>query len=161
MTNIQWRDLHWYKILSYIISLGFFLFFSFSLFSERSYDLVNILLFGGISCFSLYLFFATLTTKLTYITQEGIRIGNATNDTYSRIIFSGSPFLEWNQIRKIYITNNVVRHGWVLFLRPFLIIKLKNGKTYKTFVARPRNFIKTLRELKKEDLLSKNSKYII
>jgi hypothetical protein len=69
-------------------------------------------------------------------------------------------FINWADIEYITIIRKEVKHNFVLFLVPFLIVKSKSGKKYECFIARPKSFIKSLKNLKKEKLISKDSKYL-
>ena len=157
MSNIIWRDIHWYQILSAVLGLGMFLYFAWGLIEySSSFDIFLNSLSLIVTLMCLYFFIATIMTKLTYITSDGVRIGNAPNDMYSSIRLGPAPFLKWKDITSLKIQKKAVRHGWVALLVPFLIVRTK-GKTYKTFLARPVAFQLTLKRLHKDHLLSKSS----
>jgi hypothetical protein len=155
-----WRDTHYFRIFLLICSYIFLLFYLKAVIKYFSNDVKQSLLLILIMCIPILFIINILRTRLTYITSEGIRIGNAPEDTYERIKLPKTIFLSWKEIDKITIINRVVKHNFRQVLRPFLIVKSKKGKRYECFIAQPRSFLEALKKLNKFNLVSKDSKYL-
>jgi hypothetical protein len=99
------------------------------------------------------LLIVTITTKLISITDDGIRIGNAVSDTYSTWPRQEAKFVRWEEIKTLEIRKKSVRHGWVSFLKSFVVVKTADRKTYESFVAQPEHFSQAIKSLGKDKLL--------
>jgi hypothetical protein len=158
-----WQDVHLSKYLS---SLFFILFFSFlfwtgfrDYYQIKTYQIVIVSL---VFLFALYYFISMWTPKPTYVAVGGIRIGDIPNDGYELNIFKfkrESTFLSWSQIKNVNIINKSVKHNFLLVLKPFLVVRSKDGRKYQTFIANPKGFVKALKELKKDKLLVANASF--
>ena len=155
ISRIIWRDIDRFKIVNYVIILGFFTFFAYGLIVEHQDFIVwPSILIMGVLTFLLYGFIANLRIKLTYITTDGIRVGNAPDDVYTKMRLKNKPlFLKWTQIKSIRIYEEPVRHNFLIVKRPFLEIINLDNKRFKCFLSNPSEFIQTLRKLNKDRLI--------
>ena len=148
--KIIWRDIHWLRlffiITCIIIDIGiiYLLIFDFN-----PFGLI-------ISIVPLFLTILLFRYKLTYITSEGIRIGNAPDDTYGKIKLMNSSFLSWKEIKEIKIINHQVSRNICWIIKPFISIKSKKGRRYECFIANPKGFSNALEKLHKSSLLKNN-----
>jgi hypothetical protein len=154
--KIIWSDTHWIQFVSYFYPFIPILFGIYILLYFETFPVQRIVLILGILLF-LYVFICAIIVKLTKVTEEGIIIGNAKDDTYSSIITRKAIFVQWNEIKRIKIINKVVRHSIYHFIKTFLIVSLKNNTKFETFIAQPTEFLNALKSLEKEYLLSKDS----
>lgn len=157
-----WKDFHFLKTSLLVIFILFFTFSFIVYIKELGFILTKqLFLLSIVLSVPLYFIIGMLRNRLTYITSEGIRIGNAYDDSYERIFLKQKPtFIEWNKIKEIKIIGKEVPRPGYKWLVDFLIIKTKEGKKYQSFIARPKGFIQALKKLKKSSLLSKDSKYL-
>ena len=155
-----WKDFHLRRIVEALIILIFFsyliieLIFYLDTSSPRVYLYILLLFFllGVINLFR---------QKLTYLATDGIRIGNASKDSYDFIKLKyKAEFILWEEIKSITIKGRSIRKPFHIIFVDFLIIKTKDNKKHESYIAKPKEFINTLKILKKESLLSKNSKYL-
>jgi len=121
----------------------------------------TILLSIAIGIYSLFIFINVVMTKTTYITNDGVRLGNAQRDTYDTFKFRRKAiFIKWRDIGYIKITRKEVRKPFHYTLIDYIIIKIKNDKRIDSFIAQPKEFVEALKKIGKGKLLSKDSKYI-
>jgi hypothetical protein len=98
---------------------------------------------------------------MTYITNEGIRIGNAPDDMYDKFKFKQIPqFYKWNEIKYLKIAGKEIRRPMHNVLINMIILMPKKGIKKECFIARPKEFIDILRRMNKGHLLSKDSKFL-
>ena len=153
-----WKDFHITRLIN--------LLFAFLLISIPIYIIIKEYNNGeyslsGIIFLIFWIYFSNilLRTRLTYITNEGINIGNAPDDNYEKLKLKKIVFIYWKDIKEIKIVRHEVgRMGWVA-LKQFLVIKTKEGKAYKSFISNYKGFIKIMKKLNKSNLFSKDSKY--
>ncbi len=155
LRNKVWRDFHWVKILHEIsygvmLAYGIFLTVSNPLLSQPLILVPMVI----VSLLMIYVILAALLTKLTYITNNGIRVGNSHNGAYTIIpIKKKADFILWKDVDYIMLINKVVRPGYVSFLKPFLVVKTTKGKRYDCFIACPGSFLKALKRINKDHLV--------
>ena len=156
-----WKDLHIARIENYIIFISFFLFAFYTIIKDYNTEEFSSDFFPSIIAIIICLIFIyiLIRTRLTYITNKGISIGNAQDDNYEKLKLKKTVFIYWKNIKEIKIVRHEVgRMGWVA-LKQFLVIKTKEGKTYESFIANYKGFIKIMKKLNKAHLFSKDSKY--
>jgi len=157
-----WSDRHnkRYALLALMV-VGIFIFlyiFRWSLFQPKfslSYISITIILFY----FSIFIIHI-LRVRLTSIFEEGLRIGNAPDNSYEKFKLNKSAFIYWEDITELKIYGKDVRTGLAPSTINLLRIKTKEKKKYESFLAQPKDFVDALKQLKKGNLLSKNSKYL-
>ncbi|MBI5003344.1 hypothetical protein HZC31_08225 [Candidatus Woesearchaeota archaeon] len=87
-------------------------------------------------------------------------MGNMSSHLYEFFFLKKNTiFLEWEKIKQITIINRAVIISHYSVLKPFLVIKTKGGRKYECFLAQPKGFMRALKSINKEHLLSKDSKY--
>ena len=159
-----WTDIHIFKIFLIFFSIVFITFFVYAPFKERiSYSIYFWIIYLVGLCFFIYLFLLVSIPKSTYVTDQGIRVGNIPNHIYDYNLFTFTRkaiFLEWDEIKNIKILNKEVNHATIMMLNTILTINSKQGKRYDTFIADPKNFVFTLKSLNKNKLISKSSKFL-
>jgi len=161
--EIIWKDFNYMKLFLFIgvILIGWLSVYTITKdYKMQIYDFNTLASVLGIG-FSVFFLYNLIRTKLIYISNEGIRIGNAPDDRYQHIkLKNKATFLKWNEIKSIKIERHQVRRMAAYDLIDFLVIKIKAGKKYQSFIARPKGFVNALKQLKKDHLLSKDSKYL-
>ncbi len=157
-----WRDFHFLKTSLLVVFILFLVFAFFVYVKELGFILTKqLFLLLIVLCVPLYFILGMIRNRLTYITSEGIRIGNAYDDSYERVLLKQKPkYLLWNEIKEIKIIGREVPRPGYKWLVDFLIIKTKNGQKYECFIADPKGFVKAIKELKKDHLFDKDSKYL-
>ncbi len=161
-TVTVWRDIHIKKYIYIAICLGMFITFTFLghnnlLNPEISLDyfsLILILIFSGVLLINI------LRIKLSAIYVSGIRIGNAPDNSYEKFRLKQKPLLIlWGNIKEIKIYGKDVSTALAPGIINLIRIKLNTGQIYECFIAQPKGFVKTLKDLNKHHLLTKDSKY--
>ncbi len=158
--NKVWKDKHSKKriyLISFLILLitGFYLVLQAYRDSKVNSKLINGLILVTISSFFL---FNLVRTKLTYITNKGIKIGNAIDDEYIHLSLKNkSVYLEWSSISSLHISKREVKRPTFITLINYLEIKNVSGNIYTTFIADPKGFINTLKNLKKYNLVKQTT----
>ncbi|MDP3698193.1 MAG: hypothetical protein Q8R47_01260 [Nanoarchaeota archaeon] len=157
MAKVIWRDVHWFRIIIIIIWSLMFLFYIVGIIKYFTFSSdYNSLLMLGLGLFFIYGFLGLLLPSTTFITTDGIRIGNVPNDVYSTVRIKQKPTLiEWDRIKEIKIIRKEVRHNYILVLRNFLVLVTSDRKKYQTFLANPEGFKEKLKKLNKSNLLKK------
>ena len=154
-----WRDINIRRIYYFFLSVGMI---SFIIYYNTDYTLEKneIILSFIIAIYSIFIMFNTLRTKLTYISNQGIRIGNALNDKYDAFkSLKKAEFIPWGVIDSIKIFRREIHRPFHNVLISYVLIKTKDNKKYESFIANPKGFIQALKTLKKTHLISKDSKY--
>ncbi len=158
-----WQDRHIKKyILITITSIAFLVFLIIS-FDDLFMPKLNLDYFSimGILIFLLLLIIHILRVRLNFVTKNGIRIGNAPDDSYEVFRLKQKPILiKWSDIKEIKIFGREVRRPLNSAIIDMLTIKTKSNKKYECFVAKPKGFVQALKTVKKTHLLSKGSKYL-
>ena len=167
--KIIWRDIDIPQIiisLIFLILLFIFIFYLnpfkniHSLFGILYLKLGESIGFPFMIIVFIFFIYQTFRIKLTYITNDGIRIGNAPDHKYTCLKLKQKPiFLEWGQIKQINIVNHAILVKYFSILKPFIIVKTNNRKKYECFLAQPKGFVKALKSINRQHLLSKDSKY--
>lgn len=125
--------------------------------------LIKTILYLGVTALVLLLLlvsFMWMRVKLTYITKEGIRIGNAYFNCGNDIILRQKPtFLKWGKIKSLKIKGRVSLGG-ISILNDYLVLETVEGRKFECFLNKPNDFLKTIKTLGKSNLFSKDSKYI-
>lgn len=153
MNRIIWRDFHLKRCLIILFIIAFVIY---GLFVVRPITIDTIFSRMVIlPLIPLLLLLLVLRIKLTYVTENGIRIGNAPNGEYYSIKLSKSKFIIWREIKTVQIYKKTVKQPLMLDYQNFLLIKTKNTQIYESFVANPKGFIQTLKKLNKHHLLTK------
>jgi len=158
-----WKDINIMRIVLFITNLILIPFIIYDAYKKNLGGGNPILLLAYLFAFLLcgLIFINSIRTKLTYVTNEGIRIGNAPDDKYQHIkLTKKALFIKWDEINSIKIVRHEVRRMAWFDLINYLVIKTKGGKVYESFIAKPNGFIKNVKDLKKDYLFSKDSKYI-
>ena len=158
-----WKDIHVFRIVMVFVAFAMICFLS--IFLIKYYSSFNLMDLIGIGLILLFVYglISHLIPRSTYILEKGIYIGDIPNNLYEYNLFKfrrKAAFLNWSEIQKITIINKFVKHNYLSLLKPFLVISSKEGKKYETFIANPEGFVKILKDLKKDKLLSKDSKYL-
>ena len=152
-----WRDfsiLRWINIASALLLL----FLTIGLVRFKI-DIIDYILAIPIGVIAVYILCYAILTKLTYVVISGIRIGNST--VFSLHDIKNKPiFIQWKQIEYITIIGREIKSGWVIHLINFLVIKTKNGKKFECYIARPKSFVSVIKDIKKDYLFKKDSKYL-
>lgn len=155
-----WQDRHYIGIFIFLIALAW-LSLGLLIFATTNLSAIRFLIIFIFCVIPLYIVANFLRTMLTCITKEGIRFGNAKDDSYQEFLFKRRPgFLSWDKIKEIEIIGRVIRRPYSTGLINILIVKSKDGKKHECFIANPKGFVKTIKDLKKSYLLAKDSKYI-
>ena|SRR3989338_7197375 len=155
-----WKDFHPKRIfwltLMLILLVVFFVSLKDIFNSNNQYEIIS-----GVFVIVLIFFFLfnLIRTDLSYITKNGIRLGNTKDDKYQSFKLQKSHFSTWNDIHSIKIKGRVVKRPTYADLIDVLEIKSKDNEKYECFIAQPQEFIKALKQLNKQHLLSKDSKY--
>ena len=111
--------------------------------------------------FSSLIILNTFRINLSSVDVSGIRIGNAIDDKYQSIFLKNKKiFIKWDDMNKIKVKSKSVRRPFSSALINIVSITLKNNQKYESFIAQPKGFIKALKQLGKQKLLSKDSKYL-
>jgi len=158
-----WKDNHIKKYIYIAICTSGFLVFSYIFFDdifniEVSLDYFSILIILG---FFFLLLVHILRVKLNFVTEKGIRIGNAPDDSYEVFRLKQKPTtINWSDIREIKIFGREIRRPLNSVIIDMLAIKTRDNNKYESFIADPKGFVKAIKDLKKQHLLSKNSKYL-
>lgn len=154
--KIIWRD---WSIRATIFLISSLSVIFISIYSIFTYDEDYIYIVIAI-LFSIFFIVNIIRTKLTYITNKGIRIGNAPDDNYEHFILNKkSNFILWSEIKSITIARKVVRRPLWAELMPYLIIRTKSNKIYESFLGNPKGFLNIIKKSGKDNLLAKNSYY--
>ncbi|MEK6875869.1 MAG: hypothetical protein AABX63_00540 [Nanoarchaeota archaeon] len=158
-----WKDRHIKRYIYLLICTSGFLVFSYIFFDdifniELSLDYFSIIIILG---FFFLLLMHTLRAKLNFVTKEGIRIGNAPDDSYEIFRLKQKPtVINWADIKVIKIFGREVRRILNSAIIDILTIRTKDNNKYESFIADPKGFVKVLKSLNKEHLLVKDSKYL-
>lgn len=157
--EIVWKDFHLRRILLFFLSIITISFIAYNyLYRQLKWNEALLSIF--ILLFFIYILINIAMTKLTYVTKNGIRIGNILDDNYERIkSLKKTMFLDWVDIKEIKVYGKVTHRIWIEVLVDFLVIKTKPGKKYESFIANPKGFLKAIKRLNKGKLVSKDSKY--
>lgn len=158
-----WQDRHIKKYI-YIILLstlfGTFLYLGYdTLFSfELTLGYFSIIL---ILAFSLLFLLHIFRVKLSYIDSNGIRIGNAPDDSYEKFKLNQKiHYIEWSQINNIKIKGRGIKRPTHMDVIDILTVNIKDNQKYESFIADPKGFLKALKSLKKDKLVAEDSKYV-
>lgn len=158
-----WKDVNIMRIVFFITNIILIPFIIYDAYKKDLGGGNPVLLLAYLFAFLLcgLIFINTIRTKLTYLTIDGIRIGNAPDDRYQHFkLTKKALFIKWNEIKSIKTVRHEVRRMAWAELKDFLVIKTKDGEVYQSFIAQPKGFIKNVKDLKKDYLFSKDSKYI-
>lgn len=155
-----WKDTHYFRI--FLLSLGyiFVIFMIWISFNNLELNIKRVSINLIILLIPIIIITNIHRNRLSFITNEGIFMGNTILDNYEKIILPKNAFLSWKEIDTIKISNHTVNHNTRLVLRPFLNIKSKDGKKYECFIAQPESFVQALKKLNRFNLMSKDSKYL-
>ena len=155
--RIIWRDFH---IKRWLIILFLVAFFIYGMVVVRPIS-DNILTRTMIlPIIPLLLLVFILRIRFTYVSDNGIRIGNARNGEYDYIKISKPIFIKWNEIKNIKIYKKPIKQPLMLDYQSFLMIRTFSQDKYESFIAQPDGFIQALKKLKKGYLLAKDSKHL-
>ena len=158
--KIIWRDKNTKEILRKVVSIAMILFFLVIIVFGFSYKFLFIFLLVIISL----LFIPTqFKRKLSYITKNGIGIGNITYKTNANTLFfrQKPSFLKWEEIKQIEVVTKASLSPKWSELFDYLILKKKGtNKNYECLIYDSKGFIKTIKKFKKSNLFTKDSKYI-
>lgn len=98
--------------------------------------------------------------KLNYVTNEGIRIGNAYLDNEKDVFLKQkATFLNWDEIKSIKIKGKASMGAFASTINDFLFVQTKKGNQLNCFLADNKGFVESLKKIKRFGLLSKDSKY--
>jgi len=155
---ITWRDDLKKKKLSLIFIIILFFFFLILFFKnntiESRYSFINF--FFLVLLLPLIFLIPILRIRLSYLTNKGLRIGNAPDDNFFSYYLKHPPiFLPWEHIKHIKIKNKVIRHGPSCLKKEFLIIKDTEGKEYECYLSDSKGLVDALKKVSKENLLKK------
>ncbi len=155
--KIIWKDKSTIEVIFILIScigifFGAFLFYISSKFTEKVSSLVIILI-------SLFAVYSQIIRKLSLMTKEGIILGNISLKKWNSIRLGLRKFIVWKNIDFIELKNREVKVSKGSWLRTFILVKNKNGKKYECVIYDPEGFVKALKTLGKQKLLSKESRY--
>ncbi len=115
-------------------------------FMEAVFPIISILFF-------LIILYVFLRSKLSYVTEQGIRIGNIyRNSERDLFLKQKSSLFFWKDINKINIVRREVRGKGMSLLRNFLVLKLKKKGDLECFINDKDGFIKSLKKLGKYNL---------
>ena len=101
-----WKDWHIKKYVTILICISSFFIFLFLFFDKLFNPTLSL---NYLSIIIILTFFAVLSINvlrinLTFITKEGIKIGNAPDNSYERFRFKQkSSLIKWNNIEEIKI----------------------------------------------------------
>ena len=156
--DIVWKDFHIirfiYLLILFILNpISIYLIIKDYLMGDYRLDAILLLIFCT------YFLNSILRTKLTQVSKKGIRIGNAIDDKYEKLKLKKSILIDWKNIKAIKIIGHEIRRQSGFDVKNFLSIKTKEGKTYESFIANYKGFIKIMKKLNKAHLFSKDSKY--
>ena len=160
-----WVDRHFMKYFLDIALGGLLLLVLYADFGEMRADISKYLLtttFIEYLAILLIIFFFinSARIKLTYITKEGIRIGNASDDMYDKFKLKQPHLYKWNEIKYVKIVGKEIRRPFHDDLINVLILRPKKAVKKECFIARPKGFVKVLNQLGKSYLLLKDSKFL-
>lgn len=157
-----WQDRHIKRYIAIALGLSMLVFSLFVGFKrllnpKLSWDYVGIVLILG---FSGLLLINVLRIKLSEVYSDGIRIGNAPDNSYEKFRLKHKPILiNWDDIKNIKIYGKDVSTALAPGAIDILLIKTKDNIKFESFIAQPKGFVKALKSLNKHHLLSKDSKY--
>ncbi len=155
-----WKDFNfrWLIILFGQILLSLILIYA--VVKENAFEKYKIIIIL-ISLVPLFMFFNLIRIKLTYITSDGIGIGNAKNFDYSSIFLTHKPtFLKWKSIKNIKIVGKEYRGNFgIMWKIHILTIRTKDGKNFECYLAKPEGFVANIHGLGEGKLFSKDSEF--
>lgn len=160
--TIIWRDRYFFTILvniSCLVSLIYTLIVIIKNFNAEFFMNLTIITYMFYLLIIL-VFLNSLRMKLTYLTNEGIRIENTPDSQYITIKLKQKPrFFRWAEIEYLKL---ICRHqgpyGYIINL---LVLNSKSGKKYECWISKPQKFINKLSEINKKNLLTKDSRFWI
>lgn len=158
-----WQDRHIKKYIYILLSFSMFITFLVIGFKklinpELSLEYFSIIL---ILAFSLLLLINILRVRLSFIAFDGIRIGSAVDNSYERFRLKQKPTLiKWDNIKNIKIYGKDVSTALAPGTIDMLLVKTKDNIKFESFIAQPKDFVQTIKNLKKDYLFAKDSKYL-
>jgi hypothetical protein len=156
MDKIIWEDKHLKK---YLLIGSCLIFISICLaFAENRPDFMMRSIIALL--FPIPLLIIVLRARLTYITKQGIRIGNAKTGDYNALKLSKPKLILWGDINTIRIQMKSVDYPLSKNMEAFLLIITKGGQKYESFIAQPTQFVEAIKKLNHGKLLGPvNSKF--
>jgi len=156
--SIIWRDTSYLRIFFIFLCLISLIYAVIIIVQNSSTNFFLNITFSTYMTYILILLFTfnLFRMKLSYTTNQGIRIGNTPDTHYVTIKLKQKPrFFRWEEIDYLKI---VGRQIWRAFGGRYnvLILKTKSGKKYECLIARPQKFINKLSEINKKNLLNTN-----
>lgn len=153
--ELVWKDRKNLIIIKYlvlVISLVLWIYLSFFTTQDnlnRVSGLVLIIVFG-------YFLYFQLKERVTYLSIDGVRMGNAGGDKKKRF----TSFCSWSVVSSIKIVSKghygPLGGGSANYL---VLSKKKERKVFDCVLYDPKGFVEALKKLNKYHLLSKDSKY--
>ena len=162
MESKVWKDFQFRRVFLQIFFVFYLSFFTYVYLKDyKKYPFYSGVLFLLILySIPLYYLINTMRMKLTYITKDGIRIGNSPEESYQTLRLMEQPkFIKWNEISNVKIIGREVKRPVSVRVINILVIKTNNGKKLECFIAQPKGFVNALKDLKKYTFLTKDSKY--
>lgn len=121
--------------------------------------LSNRLSFIPLAIISLFCIISVLSHKLSYVTKEGIHVGNVTRDDHiERMMKRLRVFVPWKEIKKIKIIKKKTKrsYGIMDFVSTLQVIP-KKGKILECYINDIAGFTKALKSAGKSALLASDS----
>jgi hypothetical protein len=155
--RIVWKERFRTKLMNYGTPITFLMF----LIVISFYDTEEQILYIFIILFFLFITLLNFTLRFSYMTLNGIRLGNY-NIKYKYYFFPKKiKYFHWKDIKKIKIIGKSTYGYKIASPKDYLIIKSKiDNKSYDCYISDSRGFVKALKKLKKDYLLDRYSKYL-
>lgn len=148
---------NYFKGIMTLIGLLLFILILFAVPKTNRFSRIIAYLFIALA---LVLILQLIRARLSYISKEGIRIGNCYRNCSKHLILKQKPtFILWDKVKNIKIFGVKERsliHG---FTSDYLSVATKDHKKYDCLLNDPKGFLKTIEDLKKSHLFTKDSKY--
>ena len=97
---------------------------------------------------------------MSFLKSNGIKIGNLTFRKWGTFDKTqDNLFIKWNNIKNLKLVQRVHLTTKISLVRHYLIIKTKQNKKYESIIYDVPGFLKTLKKINKNHLLTKDSKY--
>ena len=158
-----WQDRHIKKFIYITLVLFILLFFLYISFDHLVNPELSLSYFSITIILTFFLLFLIhiFRVRLTFISLDGIRLGNAPDDSYEKFkLHQKSINIYWNEIKSIRIIGRQIKRPTYIDIINILIISTKKGIKYESFIAQPKGFVKTIKAFKKGHLFVKDSKYL-
>lgn len=157
--KIVWQDNDMRKYVSIVFCL--FLFFVvwssfYNSFNTPQYS--RKLIFAIIiTLFIFYLLNINIRTRLTYVNDKGIRVGNAPDDKYQRIIKKNNLFFKWQKIKAIRLQQKPITRPFFSVMKFYITLVTKKCEEYESYISKPEEFKSILKKMGKNYLIKRKS----